>query len=148
MGIIKNQFDQICRNAIIRYSAKYSAELPVTTLLLYLNDQQEPAYLVQVNYKGVEAVTVLDLLERKLDFLDRGPFIEHFVKSMLEELAAETGIPCNELRIMIKVEAKIKNGLLRNREVKEVTGYLYKGVQYVKALDMGELLSDLKLMAT
>lgn len=148
MGIIKNQFDQICRNAIIRYATKYNAELPVTTLLLYLNDQQEPAYLVQVNYKGVEVVTVLDLLDRRLDFLDRGPFIEHFVKNLLEELAAETGISFQDLRIMIKVEAKMKPGLLRSREVKEVTGYLYKGVEYVKILDMGELLSDLKLMAT
>lgn len=146
MGLIKSEFDQIVRNAIIRFANANNADLQKISLLLYLNDAGEPAFLMQLNYKGVKEMTILELLDRKVDFLDRKPFVEQFVKIIFDELMQEHSLTATEIRIMLKVVPTERKGVFKTKMVQMVLGYLYKGVAFVKQLDMNELLSDVKLM--
>lgn len=139
MGIIKGHFDKMCADAIKRFTKKNKIQLPdELQVLLYLiqtePDNPEIQFLLLKNYQGLEKLTAKQIVDTKLDLRNRAAFLEHHAAVMLIEIMTENELQWQDIRVILELKGEL------------IRAHLYRGDEYIKELDLNEILSDEKMM--
>lgn len=132
MGMIQNEFEKIAKKALARYAKKYVVKDTAVQLVMFLKDEVV-AFKTLVNYKPDEYVTILDLLNVRIDFLGKRDMVEIFITKVLHNLSEEHQVKPDAINVMV---------LLENDNV---VMHLYSGIDHIKVLDSHEILNDQKL---
>jgi hypothetical protein len=133
MGVFKYDFDNIARNAMCKYAKENRCAEKQVRVMMYLDDEENDCYAIYIQNSFYKKVSILNLLNRKIDFTGESLVISHFVKRELKKLSEENGIEKTKVRITILLS-----------ESGKVLLYLLNGSNAVKILNPEDVLADEK----
>lgn len=158
MGYIKEQFDKICRKCITKFAVLFSLGNEAVQIVLFLkydknlitSDQAEAVatgkadtssqdlfstgYLILKNYQVDREISVMELIDRKIDFMGKSYLLSQKIKEIIIEMCGMENLHPDKIRIIIFMKGQI------------ILASLYTGAEFVKALDLSEVLNDLKML--
>lgn len=128
---IVSQFSEISKKAIKRYSSSYGATPQNVQISFSLDVNGEVIYRVYNNYKKVEDVTFLNILDVRIDFKGYSFIAPPFIQKTLVRFANELGV--NNQNVFVMLYLNDDNALKLN---------LFNLGEFVKSVELEDLFTD------
>jgi hypothetical protein len=101
IDIIVSQFGEISKKAIKRYSSSYGTTPENVQISFSLDADGEVIYRVYNNYKKIEDVTFLNILDVRIDFKGYSFIAPPFIQKTIVRFANELGVKIQNVFVML-----------------------------------------------
>ena len=119
-----NQTKSVMSNAIKRYALENEVNTNESQLLIFTKDDEgTPSYKVLKKYAPYKEVTFSEILNKKIDFLQREAIATPFIQQSIMRLSKEQNVSPTEINVMIHLTGD-----------KDVKLFLYVGHKLIKEL--------------
>jgi hypothetical protein len=131
IDIIVSQFSEIIKKAIKRYSISYGATPQNVQISFSLDADGEVIYRVYNNYKKIEDVTFLNILDVRIDFKGYSFIAPPFIQKTIVRFANELGVKIQNVFVMLYLNDD--NALKLN---------LFNMGEFVKSFELEDLFTS------
>ncbi len=130
IDIIVSQFGEISKKAIKRYSSSYGTTPENVQISFSLDADGEVIYRVYNNYKKIEDVTFLNILDVRIDFKGYSFIAPPFIQKTIVRFANELGVKIQNVFVMLYLN---ENALKLN---------LFNMGEFVKSFELEDLFTS------
>lgn len=129
------QTKDVMISAIKRYAEKNEVSNTDSQLIIFTddNDNMIPKYKVLKQFKPLYEVTFNELLNKKIDFLQREAIITPFIQRSIGRLAKENDVSPESIVVMIHSKDNL---------VKDINLFLYVNHQPIKEITIDSILGE------
>ena len=129
------QTKDVMISAIKRYAEKNEVSNSESQLIIFTDDNENmmPKYKVLKQFKPVCEVTFNELLNKKIDFLQREAMITPFIQRSIGRMAKENDVNPKDIVVMIHS---------KNNLVNDINLFLYVNHQPIKEITIDSILGE------
>ena len=128
---VEQQTKNVIKSAITKYADKQNVSKIDTQVLIFAKDEKfTPGYKICYNFKPLEEVKFKDLLNVKIDLLNKEFFATPYIQTSLKGFARELGCSFNDVNVIIFTQTD---------DISVLKLYLFKGNDAKREIKISEI---------